>query len=491
MSSSSFGSFFGPSRAFSPKSEESLKASEHGAYAMIPSQPAIDAKEIETSEPVVEVTVRWGDDVVCVRHLAAGAGFRVGNDPTADFVVDMATVDLVTHDGTQRIAKLPSEATNVALKTADGAVAANGNVILADGTRLTFDFAGLSIQIGATYAAKRIAGHAKPNRRALGFHALSAGVHGAILATMFLFMPALGSTDSEEMTDDQKYALQNALRAVAEKETEQLDEKLSQTPSEESPEAGQAAKGESGKMGSSAAPATNKQYAIAGQSDEKKLGRQAALDAASSFGMIALLGESDPNAPVAPWGEVAMGDDPFSARGNMWGSELGESFGYGGLGLGGTGEGGGGKGQGIGIGNIGTIGSIGNCVGSDCGFGTTNGRLAARHQVGSFRMRPGTTNVSGHLPAEVIQRIVRQNFGRFRMCYESALRGNPSLQGRVAVRFVIGRDGAVSSVSNGGSDIPDAGVVSCVVRSFYSLSFPAPDNGIVSVTYPIMFTPGS
>ena len=99
--------------------------------------------------------------------------------------------------------------------------------------------------------------------------------------------------------------------------------------------------------------------------------------------------------------------------------------------------------------------------------------------------------MSGRLPPEVIQRIVRQNFGRFRLCYENGLRGSPSLQGRVAVRFVIGRDGAVSNVANGGSDLPDASVVSCVVRAFYGLSFPQPENGIVTVTYPIMFTPGS
>ena len=59
------------------------------------------------------------------------------------------------------------------------------------------------------------------------------------------------------------------------------------------------------------------------------------------------------------------------------------------------------------------------------------------------------------------------------------------------MRFVIGRDGAVSNVGNGGSDLPDANVVSCVVRAFYGLSFPQPENGIVTVTYPIVFTPGT
>jgi hypothetical protein len=98
--------------------------------------------------------------------------------------------------------------------------------------------------------------------------------------------------------------------------------------------------------------------------------------------------------------------------------------------------------------------------------------------------------VNGRLPAEVIRRIVRQNFGRFRMCYEQGLARNPNLEGRVGVRFVIGRDGSVSNVGNGGSDIPDSGVVSCTISAFYGLSFPQPEGGIVTVTYPIMFSPG-
>ena len=98
--------------------------------------------------------------------------------------------------------------------------------------------------------------------------------------------------------------------------------------------------------------------------------------------------------------------------------------------------------------------------------------------------------MSGRLPPEVVQRIVRQNFGRFRLCYENGLRNNPNLQGRVSARFVIGRDGNVSTVANGGSDMPDAGVVRCVLGAVNGLSFPQPENGIVTVVYPIVFGSG-
>ena len=105
-------------------------------------------------------------------------------------------------------------------------------------------------------------------------------------------------------------------------------------------------------------------------------------------------------------------------------------------------------------------------------------------------MRPQKTEVNGRIPEEVIQRIVRQNFGRFRLCYENGLRTNPALSGRVATKFVIGRDGGVMQSSDAGSDLPDQNVVACVVRSFNSLSFPAPEGGVATVTYPIILTPG-
>ncbi|MEI9951724.1 MAG: AgmX/PglI C-terminal domain-containing protein [Pseudomonadota bacterium] len=104
--------------------------------------------------------------------------------------------------------------------------------------------------------------------------------------------------------------------------------------------------------------------------------------------------------------------------------------------------------------------------------------------------RASIAESKGHLPSEVIQRIVRQNFGRFRSCYEQGLRRNPQLTGQVKVRFVIGSNGTVSSASNAGSELPDAEVVSCSVKAFYGLKFPAPEGGAVVAVYPFMFSPG-
>jgi hypothetical protein len=213
------------------------------------------------------------------------------------------------------------------------------------------------------------------------------------------------------------------------------------------------------------------------------------IDAARSFGMIDLLGSlsSSMGGTSSPFARnEALGHEASDAEGNMFGDEIGESGGNG-LRLSGLDNGGGGHGLGVGLGGIGTCGT-GNCGPS--GFGNSVGRLGREHKTSAPVIHVGATQVSGRLPPEVVQRIVRQNYGRFRMCYENGLRANPNLTGRVTARFVISREGSVSNVQNGGSDLPDSGVVSCVVQAFYGLSFPTPEGGIVSVSYPIMFSPG-
>jgi hypothetical protein len=204
-------------------------------------------------------------------------------------------------------------------------------------------------------------------------------------------------------------------------------------------------------------------------------GRAASVDRAE-YGMIGLLNSGaggDPDAPTAPWG-----------RDEMIG--VGDAFGVGGLGLRGTGQGGGGRGEGIGLGNVGTIGVGGASTGT--GFGSGKGRLGGAHRTKPPTVKMGSTSVQGRLPPEVIQRIVRQNFGRFRLCYENGLRKDPSLAGKVTVSFEIARDGSTTKIS-AQSTLPDAAVVSCVTSAFKGLSYPQPEGGIVKVTYPIAFAP--
>ena len=208
------------------------------------------------------------------------------------------------------------------------------------------------------------------------------------------------------------------------------------------------------------------------------------LREATEFGMIGGLS----NAPVA-----TFGTEEQSARGNMWGDKIADSLGANGLGVTATGPGGGGRGEGIGLNDIGGREALKATTAATAtpgqGFGGGHGRLGGAQQVGAPHIREGTATVNGRLPPEVIQRIVRQNFGRFKVCYSEGQRKAPNLQGRVATRLVINRDGSVATAQDAGSDLPDASVVACVVRAFASLSFPQPESGMVTVLYPLIFTP--
>jgi pSer/pThr/pTyr-binding forkhead associated (FHA) protein len=492
-------------------------------YTMIKSGPDVSPDEVELPHvQSVEVMVLWGSNVLHVSHLTPPRNFYVGEELGKNFACDFFIPS--ERLGTTRMPVVVGDRASVAIVIPPGAT---GWVELPGQPRMSLD----EVRPRAQPSAEISGGHqlslpgnakarvelgdfvfqvaavnaGKPLKHGVGagwdwtvamYFGLSFLAHAGLIGAMAFFVPPLGLTDDEDLDKDALFLMQQYLKAAAERENEEKDPEVVQENSDNKEGGtGTRAKGEEGSMGNPTTKATNKRYAVQGPKDnpDPHIARQAALREAMEFGMIGLLNTGaagDPNAPTAPWGrDTSLGSDDISARGNMWGDEIGDAFGAGGLGLSGIGEGGGGRGEGIGLGNIGTLGH-GAGTGTGQGFGAGHGRLGGSHKTKAPKVRMGATTVSGRLPPEVIQRIVRQNYGRFRMCYEQGLGRNPNLQGRVSARFVIGRDGSVSNVSNGGSDLPDSGVVSCVLSAFYGLSFPQPEGGIVTVVYPIMLEPG-
>jgi hypothetical protein len=55
---------------------------------------------------------------------------------------------------------------------------------------------------------------------------------------------------------------------------------------------------------------------------------------------------------------------------------------------------------------------------------------------------------------------------------------------------VIAGDGSVATPSDAGSDLPDPATKKCIVAAFSGLMFPQPEGGIVTVVYPLAFSPG-
>jgi hypothetical protein len=138
--------------------------------------------------------------------------------------------------------------------------------------------------------------------------------------------------------------------------------------------------------------------------------------------------------------------------------------------------------------SVGTLGGCHSC-GTLAGFGTGHGRLGGRPRTGPPKVHIGVLEVSAGIPPELVHRAVRRGLGNLRSCYADGLLNNPNLQGKVTTRLVIGRDGTVSSAVNGGSDMPDGGVIVCVFAVFRELSFPAPEAAVATVTAPIVFSP--
>lgn len=477
-------------------------------FAMLKSGPDVDPDEVELSTvTAVEVILMWGRNVLAVSHLTPPRDFYVGEidggERACDYFIPaeklgQARLSLVRVEQGETFVVKPSGATGF-IEDARGRRSLDGDgserIALGDRTRVQFELGGFVFQIASVNAGK-------PMKKGMGvawdwnvaaFFGLSFLTHTSLLAALAFFVPNLSGLSEEDSDRDRLYTLQQYLDASAERERERETVDAASSAEHEGG-TGQQAAGEQGAMGKMSAPVAHKRYAVAGPRDnpDPHLAREALLREAAETGMIGLLKSmsGDPNAPTAPWGrDSSLGSDEVSKMGNMWGDEIGDAFGSG-LGLTGVGEGGGGHGTGIGLGELGTIGR-GNGLGTGEGWGNGHGQLGRGHVAKApGAMRVGSLTVSGRLPPEVIQRVVRQNFGRFRACYQTGLSRNPNLEGRVAARFVIARDGAVANVANGGSDLPDAAVVSCVLSAFYGLSFPEPANGIVTVTYPISLSPG-
>ncbi len=498
------------------------------AYSIVKSGPDVSPDEVEIAHlAAVEVMILWDSNVLHVSHLTPPRSFYVGEelgDKTAcDYFIPSEMLgttrapvvvprgigaSLVILPRSRGYADIPGQgrvslADLVSSGRARPSVEVSGafecDLPAGAKARMELEGSALVFQVAAVDAGKKVpAGFlATVEPDAFLFSGLSFLLHMGVVAVFAFFLPTMRGDDSDDLDRDQILVMQKFLNAAAEREQEERqDQEVTEAaPDQKEGGSGTRAEGEEGSMGNPNTKDTGHTYGVQGPKDnpDPHAAKQAALQEAAQFGMIGLIstmGGGDPNAPTAPWGrDDSSGQDDKSARGNMFGDTIGDSSGAGGLGLSGIGEGGGGKDVGIGLGNFGRLGH-GDGIGRGQGIGAGRGNLAMGHRVRSPGLHEGVASVNGRLPPEVIQRIVRQNFGRFRFCYQNGIRDNPNLQGRVTVKFVIDRSGAVQTIADGGSDLPDQVVVRCVVSAFGNLSFPQPEGGMVTVVYPILFSPG-
>lgn len=157
----------------------------------------------------------------------------------------------------------------------------------------------------------------------------------------------------------------------------------------------------------------------------------------------------------------------------------------GGLGSMGMGFGGGGTAQGLG--GLGTRG-VGSGSAGYVGYGKGGGDFGAK--AGSGTAVAGDAVVLGALDRSLIAEVVKRNLNQIRYCYQRELARDPGLVGKVVVKFTIAPDGTVSAASVSSSTLSNASVESCLTGRFLRMQFPAaPGGGVVSVSYPFVFTP--
>jgi outer membrane biosynthesis protein TonB len=142
------------------------------------------------------------------------------------------------------------------------------------------------------------------------------------------------------------------------------------------------------------------------------------------------------------------------------------------------------SGSGARAGSVGGYGTKGRGGGRE-GYG---GRSMLGSSGGYVLPLDGESFIRGGLTREQVEEVISRNMGQIRYCYEKGLQVEPSLRGRVALSFVIGSDGHVSTARVQHSSVESRQLEGCIVGRLKGFRFPRPVAGVnVQVQYPFSF----
>jgi TonB family protein len=97
---------------------------------------------------------------------------------------------------------------------------------------------------------------------------------------------------------------------------------------------------------------------------------------------------------------------------------------------------------------------------------------------------------SSDVDRDALARYVKARLKAIQGCYERELKRNPSLKGKVLVRFSITPAGRAGSVSIEENSLNEA-VASCISSVIRGWVFPFKPSDEVPVAYPFVFSPAS
>jgi TonB family protein len=103
-----------------------------------------------------------------------------------------------------------------------------------------------------------------------------------------------------------------------------------------------------------------------------------------------------------------------------------------------------------------------------------------------------TSEVRGSIDREEIRRVVMAHVNDVKHCYDQGLKRQPGLEGRVVLKFLIGKTGTVIGVTVPQTTLNDRQVEQCMVGAATKWTFPKPKGeGDVSFVYPFIFKSAS
>jgi outer membrane biosynthesis protein TonB len=213
------------------------------------------------------------------------------------------------------------------------------------------------------------------------------------------------------------------------------------------------------------------------QTAAKKAARAAAVaKAVQSKGILKVLGALGPGT-----GQGAVAD-VFGAGGGI-GDVATALSGAGGVAVA-TDPGAGGGRKGGGQGGAASIGDLATSGGGKVAYG-------AKSEVrvsGSVAAEEAEVD-SADIDQQKLGAFVRARMGLIKACYESGLKRNPNLKGKISIRFTILETGGLSDIATAVNSLGSPEVASCIINTMRAWRTQFRPSGPVTVEYPFVFSP--
>jgi TonB family protein len=79
--------------------------------------------------------------------------------------------------------------------------------------------------------------------------------------------------------------------------------------------------------------------------------------------------------------------------------------------------------------------------------------------------------------------------GLIKACYENALKRNPTLKGKIGIRFTILETGGLSDIQAAQNSLGSPEVAACIMNTMRTWRTQFRPSGPVTVEYPFVFAP--